>query len=88
MRHAQDAASRAPAALNFVRPFATVTAHSPTLMSLACLRSVAARSPRPVIWSGLVLVKLLRSRMTINDYAAARDSHRRDDRSDQSGKST
>src|SRR5262249_60186536 len=30
----------------------------------------------------------LRYRMTINDHAAARDSHRRDDRGDQAGKGT
>jgi len=45
---------------------------------------VAARSPLAVIWSGLVVVKLLRYRLTINDHAA-HDSHRRDDRGDQSG---
>src|SRR5215813_12130509 len=45
-------------------------------------------SPLPVIWSGLVVVKLLSLRMTINDHAAARDSHRRDDRGDQPGKGT
>jgi hypothetical protein len=40
------------------------------------------------IWSGLVVVKLLRYRMTINDHAVALDSHRGDDRGDHCGKGT
>src|SRR5262245_4635431 len=59
----------------------------PTLQELARLGSVAARGPPAVIWSGLV-VQLLRYRTTINNHAAARDSHRRDDRGDHSGKGT
>ena len=46
----------------------------PNAQSLGARRSVAAHSPVPVIWSGLVVIKLLRYRMTINDHAAARDS--------------
>src|SRR5262249_25978044 len=43
------------------------------------------RSPLPVIWSALLFVKLLRYRMTIDDHAAACDSHRKDDRGDSPG---
>src|SRR5262249_14878937 len=52
---------------------------SPTLTSLGRLRSIAARSPLAVIWSGLVVGKLLHYRMTINDHVAVRNSHRRDE---------
>jgi hypothetical protein len=62
------------AALNYVGALATVTVLFPTLRTLGRLGSVAAGGPLAVIWSGLVVVKLLRYRMTINDHAAARDS--------------
>ena len=55
---AQDAAScalPALATLNYVGAHATVTVLFPTLRSLGRLRSVAARSPPPVIAPGLVV---------------------------------
>jgi hypothetical protein len=39
-----------------------------------------------VVAFGLLVVRLLPYRVTIDDHAAARDSHRRDDRGDQSAK--
>src|SRR5262245_16351766 len=75
------------ATLNFIGVLGTVTVLFPTLQELGRPGSAAAA----VRWLSRVrplAVRLLRYRVTIDDRAAARDSHRRDDRGDQSGKGT
>jgi len=87
----EDAASCAPAALAALNLYLGRRHRDGTVsrpQEDAAPAKRPARSPLPVIWSGLVVVKLLRYRMTINDHAAARDSHRSDDRGDQSGNGT
>src|SRR5262245_41107760 len=65
LRRAPDAASRALAglvALNYVGALATVTVLFPPPQGLGRLQSDAARGPLAVVASGLLVVKLLRSR--------------------------
>jgi hypothetical protein len=62
------------ARLTYVGAHATGTVLFSNAQSLKPRRSVAAHSPLPVIWAGLVVIKPLRYRMTINDHAEARDS--------------
>lgn len=79
-RRPQDMESCAPPALAALKRYrgpaiATGTVPGQALKSLgACEASrPAARSPPPVIWSGLVVIQLLHQQVMIDDHAAVRD---------------